>query len=92
MKNSIKIIILIALIVFGITGCASFDRDVKSLKSDVNGGLNRVVKVYSYDGKLIATHEGKIDIKESAYGNKVLFDLNGKRYVYYNALVEVIEK
>ena len=31
----------------------------------------------------------RIDIEENEH--KVLFELNGKRYIYYNALVEVIE-
>lgn len=62
----------------------------KSWDSNVNGGLNRTVNVYDYTGNKIATYEGKIDVQQNE--SKVLFDLNGKRYVYYNALVEVIEK
>ena len=55
------------------------------------GGLYRVVNVYSLDGKLIATYEGKIDIDNNTNGS-IMFDLDGKRYVYYNAIIEVIEK
>lgn len=62
----------------------------KNWDSNVNGGLNRIVNVYDYTGNKIATYEGKIDVQQNE--SKVLFDLNGKRYVYYNALVEVIEK
>lgn len=62
----------------------------KSWDSNVNGGLSRIVNVYDYTGNKIATYEGKIDVQQNE--SKVLFDLNGKRYVYYNALVEVIEK
>lgn len=50
----------------------------------------KIVNVYSYDGDLIASYEGKLDLQENE--SKVLFDLDGKRYVYYNAVVEVIEK
>lgn len=57
----------------------------------MNGGLERTVNVYTLDGKLIATYEGKIDIDDNSNGS-VMFDLNGKRYVYYNAIIEVIEK
>ncbi|MBR4260669.1 MAG: DUF5052 domain-containing protein [Clostridia bacterium] len=80
---------MIALLIVMCTGCESWKRAKKSWSSEMNG-LNRVVNVYSYNGKLIATYEGKIDLEENE--NKVLFDLNGKRYVYYNAFVEVIEK
>lgn len=86
----IKFLVLILLVIGMCTGCASWDRFKKTWKSDVGDGLYRVVNVYSYDGKLIATYEGKIDLQENE--GKVLFDLNGKRYVYYNAFVEVIEK
>ena len=88
--NKIKYLVVILLIIFMCTGCASFDRFGKSWKSEFGNGLNRTVNVYSYDGKLIATYTGKIDIEENE--SKVLFDLKGKRYIYYNALVEVIEK
>ncbi len=76
---------------FGLTGCASCERKLKSFNSDLNGGLYRVINVYSLDGDLIASHEGLIDIDDNANGS-IMFDLNGKRYVYYNAIVEVIEK
>lgn len=76
---------------FAFAGCASCERGCKSCMSDMNGGLRRVVNVYSLDGDLIATYEGLIDIDNNTNGS-VMFDLEGKRYVYYNAIVEVIEK
>ena len=87
--KKIKVLVLILLTIGMCTGCESWERAKKDWDSEM-GGLNRVVNVYSYDGKLIATHEGNLDLQENE--GKVLFDLNGKRYVYYNALVEVIEK
>ncbi len=83
------ILLLASLFAFG--GCASCSRDLKSCSSDINGGLYRTVNVYSLDGKLLATYEGKIDIDDNANGS-VMFDLDGKRYVYYHAIVEIIEK
>lgn len=83
------ILLLASLFVFG--GCASCSRDLKSCSSDISGGLYRTVNVYSLDGKLLATYEGKIDIDDNANGS-VMFDLDGKRYVYYHAIVEIIEK
>lgn len=73
----------------GCTGCATWQRSCKSCQSEISGGLNRTVNVYSYNGELIATYTGRIDIEENE--SKVLFDMDGKRYIYYNALVEVIE-
>ena len=78
-----------ALLMSGCTGCATWQRSCKTWESEMAGGLNRTVNVYTYDGTLIATYTGRIDIEENE--SKVLFHLDGKRYIYYNALVEVIE-
>lgn len=75
----------------GLGSCAGVSRSCKSCSSDLAGGLYRTVNVYSLDGKLIETYEGKIDIDDNQNGS-VMFDLNGKRYVYYNAIIEVTEK
>lgn len=94
MKNKwIKRILAVGALfaVFAFTGCASCEREWKSCNSDMNGGLNRVVNVYTYDGILIASYEGKIDIDDNSNGS-IMFDMDGKRYVYYNAIIEVIEK
>lgn len=86
---------LIALImgvsIVGLAGCASTARACKSCDSNMSGGLNRIVNIYSLDGNLIATYEGLIDIDDNSNGS-IMFDLDGKRYVYYNAIIEVIEK
>lgn len=92
MKKLIKIITmslcLMALFVF--TGCASCEREMKSCKSDITGGLERTVKVYNLNGDLMATYEGKIDL--ATEDGSVQFEYNGKRIIWYNAIVEVIEK
>ena len=90
----IAVIVVIGIIVglgFLCWNCESCQRVLKSIDSDMNGGLNRIVTVYSYTGDVIATHKGKLDIEYNESNNKVLFDLDGKRYIYYNAVVEVIE-
>lgn len=79
----------VALVSLG--SCASVSRSCKSCSSELAGGLYREVNVYAHDGRLIATYEGIIDIDNNRNGS-IMFDLNGKRYVYYNAIVEVIEK
>ncbi len=90
-------VVLLALTLIG--GCnvwywntESGQRVVKDWKSNNVGGLNRTVEVYTQDGELLKSYTGKIDVQNNDYGNKVLFDLDGKRYVFYNAVVVVEEK
>lgn len=91
-RTLLKIIAMAGLFAaFTFPGCASCERELKSCNSDISGGLYRVVNIYDYEGELIATYEGKIDIDDNENGS-IMFDMNGKRYVYYNAIVEVIEK
>lgn len=100
MKNKFKIqkkhivivlaVVLVAAYLFIGANCSSCERYNKSCVSEYSDGLYRVVNIYDYQGDKIATYEGKIDIEEN--DTKVLFDLDGKRYIYYNCLVEVIEK
>lgn len=85
-------LIMICVITILVSGasCSSCDRLGKSIDSNVNGGLNRTVTVYDYTGNVIAKYKGRIDVQVNE--SKVLFDMDGKRYIYYNAVVEVIEK
>lgn len=90
MKKKLFLIVTIALIVLGLTACTQQQkRAVKDVQSNLMG-LERKIEVYSYDGKLIKTYEGKMDIE--ANENKVKFDLDGKRHIIYNAVVIVEEK
>lgn len=88
-KKIIGLVLALALVVGTATGCASLDRAVTDVKSEFGNGLNRTINVYTYDGDLIATHKGKIDI-EISDGGKVKFDYKGKRYIYYNCTIETI--
>lgn len=72
------------------SGCASCERNLKSCKSDMNGGLDRIVKVYNLNGEIMATYEGKIDL--ATEDGCIQFEYNGKRIIWYNAIVEVVEK
>lgn len=71
------------------TSTASGQRDLTDERSELSGGLERTITVYTADGKIIAQYTGKIDI-EGNDGGYVLFDYNGKRYTYYNCFVESI--
>jgi len=90
--STVAIVCIIASLFIWYFNTASGQRTVKSWKSNNSGGIERIVKVYSNEGKLIEEYEGKIDIQDTEYGNKVLFDLNGKRVVIYNATVVTEEK
>ena len=68
---------------------ASGQRAITDQKSDLENGLERVIRVYTADGNIIAEYEGIIDI-EGNDGGYVLFDYQGKRYTYYNCFVESI--
>lgn len=89
-KRIIAAILTFIVIVACFSGCtASGKRALVDLKSDWGNGLDRTINVYTADGKLLATYSGKIDL-EINDGGYVKFDLNGKRYIYYNCFVESI--
>ncbi len=85
----LAIILLIAAVYFIMP--ASLKREIKDVKSDWTGGLNRHLTVYTADGNVLAEYDGKIDLESNESG-VVKFDFKGKRYMYYNCFVEVIEK
>ena len=84
---------LIAVIcVLNFTSCESCSRNVKSIKSDVGGGLERTLVVYDYDGDTLSVYEGKFDIRDNGADNQVFFDLNGKRVWIQGGIVISEEK
>ncbi len=96
--KKVKIAIIVAACLIILSGifllflnAEHMKREFKSCQSDLGGGLYREINIYTPTGELIAHYEGKVDIEENESGGKVLFDLDGKRYIYYNCLVEVIE-
>lgn len=84
----ITILILIGLLwYYGNT--ASGQRALVDQKSELNNGIERVINVYTANGDMIASYEGKIDI-DTNDGGYVKFDFQGKRYIYYNCFIETI--
>ena len=82
-------VVIFLIILVWILGTQSGKRMIVDLKSDLGGGLERVINVYTANGDKIATYKGKIDIEESE-GGYIKFDFDGKRYIYYNCFVETI--
>lgn len=89
MKKKIAALIVAVIMICGLAGCATIDRGIKDISSDWEGGMDRTINIYSMTGELIATYAGRIDIEDRK--NTILFELNGKRRIYYNAIIEVIE-
>ena len=92
MKKFVSIMLFswISVCLFFFTGCASCERELKSCQSEFNGGLDRIVKVYNLNGEIMATYEGRIDLATN--DGCVQFEYNGKRIIWYNAIVEIVEK
>lgn len=86
------IVIIIAILLgmlWWFENTASGQRALTDQKSELANGLERIVRVYTANGDIIAEYEGIIDI-EGNDGGYVLFDYQGKRYTYYNCFVESI--
>lgn len=86
------IVIIIAILAgmfWRFNNTASGQRALTDQKSELANGLERIVRVYTANGDIIAEYEGVIDIEGNA-GGYVLFDYQGKRYTYYNCFVESI--
>ena len=74
-KFFIFILVTTIMVVFSSCG-ESFDRTMKDFQSDYNGGLNRRVTVYDYDGQVIKSWEGKFDTQ--------MGDTSGVPYVKFD--------
>ena len=81
MKKLIKILCTASAFVAAVqlTSCQSCQRELKSIGSDLGGGLSRTLTVYDYNGDTLKTYTGKFDIRDNGADNQVFFDLCGKR-------------
>lgn len=84
MKKFIAIV-LVLVMCLSMAGCASWQREMKSLGSDFSGGLYRRVTAYDYNGNVLGVWEGKFDV--SASTTETFFDLNGKRVILQNCII-----
>ena len=92
MKRIFVLFLALVMTLCLLTGCAAWNRSLKSMGSDFAGGLNRTVTAYSYDGQEIQSWSGRIDIADEAPDGEIMFDLNGKRINIINAIVIVEEQ
>lgn len=93
MKKAMAVGLIIGVMLIGVTlfaGSSSVKRNVKSVTSDLGGGLERTVTLYDYTGKEIERWTGKFDVSESE--NEVYFDVDGKRVIIHGGIVVNEEK
>ena len=93
MKKEMAVGLIIGVMLIGVTlvaGSSSVKRNIKSVTSDLGGGLERTVTLYDYTGKEIERWTGKFDVSESE--NEVYFDVDGKRVIIHGGIVVNEEK
>ena len=85
----------ISLLILGLatlTGCETIERIKKEWSSDMDGGLQRKMVIYSEGGDVLAEYEGKFDISYS--DGRIKFMENGKmRNIYLgNSATVIVEE
>ena len=86
MKKRIIAATFICMLPIGsLCGCAGFQRGMKSIGSNIAGGLDRTVTIYSYDGKKLGEWSGKFDVSSSE--QETFFDIDGKRVILQNGII-----
>ena len=93
MKKILLALALVAMVSLTATSCTeSQQREIKSIKSNWTGGLNRTVTVYDYNGQEIKSWSGQFDVKETNR-NSVYFDTeDGKRVIVSGGIIINEEK
>ena len=64
---------------------AGGQRAIKTQESNFNGGLERTVTVYSYDGDILGEWSGKFDVTEN--DQETFFDVDGKRVIIQGGII-----
>lgn len=91
MKKTLLVIIAIITTLLLTVGCTgNQQRGIKSVKSNLTGGLNRTITLYDYNGKEIRKWEGKIDLSEAE--NETDFIVDGKRVLIHGGIAVIEEK
>lgn len=77
---------------FALSQTAGCGRMAKTIHSDFDNGLNRVVYVYSMDGDLMAEYAGKFDIDSNT--ERIIFDdeYNRRHQIYFGYGIAIIDE
>ena len=88
MKKIFLALALVAIASLTMISCSeSQPRELNTIKSDWNRGLNRTVTVYDYNGQKIKSWSGQFDVKETDR-NSVYFDTaDGKRVIISGGII-----
>ena len=92
----VEIVLSCLVLILGViyVNCtAAGSRALKTQKSNLSGGLYRVIKVYDVEGDLISEYEGKFDLEYD--DDRILFDdEDGNRHIifYPTGTVTIDEK
>lgn len=90
--KKIMTVIMVVLGLATLTGCETWERMKKEWSSDMEGGLQRKMTIYSESGDVLAEYEGKFDISYS--DGRIKFMENGKmRNIYLgNSATVIVEE
>ena len=88
-------ILLITAIACGVffwyrSSSASGQRALKDQQSNLNGGIERIVRVFDVNGHLIERYEGRFDVETDRQTYILFDDENGKRHIIYYTTGTVI--
>lgn len=89
----VAILVVIAVIWWNF-GSASVNRMYRNIITDHLGGAERTVEVYTYDGKLLKTYTGTIDVSDSSGvdGETELLIDQSRRVSIINGIVIIEEE
>ncbi|WP_338217919.1 hypothetical protein [Lacticaseibacillus salsurivasis] len=90
MKKKIMLVLASLMMVAGLSGCASWNRFTKDIGSNVNNGLEREIKVYNADGKVIFSQKGKFDISYKDRDLQYIDQKNRKHNIYIGDMSTVV--
>ena len=86
-KSIIKVcgMVFAAALCVALGGCESCSREMKSMASDLGGGLHRKVTLYDYEGEVLREWEGTFDVAEN--DQECWFDVDGKRVIIQGGII-----
>ena len=82
--------ILAIICIYTMSSCGSCKRMVKNINSDIHAGVERTATLYDYNGKVIQSWEGKIDMSASSVETYLL--IGEKRVIIHGGIMVVEEK
>ena len=93
MKKILLALALVAMVGLTATSCTeSQQREIKSIKSNWTGGLNRTVTVYDYNGQKIKSWSGQFDVKETDRNSVYFGTEDDKRVIISGGIIINEEK